>query len=128
MRLLLDTQAFLWSALGDPRLTIAAKSVIAETDNELYISPATYWEIGIKVSLKKYSVAMGLQAFLEQQTRAIGLTVLPITAAHAAKVASLPFHHRDPFDRLLAAQCMVEGIAIVSSDEVFDAYSLARIW
>lgn len=128
MRLLLDTHAFLWFALDDPKLSSAARSAITDPNNELLISPATYWEIGIKVSLRKYSLAVDLGEFLERQTRAIGLSTLPITVAHAARVAVLPFHHRDPFDRLLAAQCLVEGVAIVSADEVFDAYALPRIW
>lgn len=128
MKLLLDTHAFLWFILNDPRLSRTAAALLADPANELFLSPATYWEMAIKVSLGKYALPRPFADFMDDQLARNSLTVLPITAAHAAVVAGLPFHHRDPFDRLLAAQALAEGIALVSADTVFDAYGVVRLW
>jgi PIN domain nuclease of toxin-antitoxin system len=128
MKLLLDTHAFLGFILNDPKLSRTAAALMADPANELFISPATYWEIAIKVSLGKYALPGPFGDLMDDPLARNSLTVLPITVAHAAVVAGLPFHHRDPFDRLLAAQALAEGIALVSADAVFDAYGVARLW
>ena len=97
-------------------------------DNELLVSPASYWEIAIKISLGKYALNDDFEAFMERQTVFSEFTPLPISIKHAAVVATLLFHHRDPFDRLLAAQAISEEIPIVSADRILDLYSVARIW
>ena len=97
-------------------------------DNELLVSPASYWEIAIKISLGKYALNDDFEAFMERQTVFSKFTPLPISIKHAAVVATLLFHHRDPFDRLLAAQAISEEIPIVSADRILDLYSVARIW
>jgi PIN domain nuclease of toxin-antitoxin system len=97
-------------------------------DNELLVSSVSYWEIAIKISLGKYTLNDDFEAFMERQTTYSEFTPLPISVKHAAVVATLPFHHRDPFDRLLAAQALTEAIAIVSVDKAFDLYSVSRIW
>ena len=101
MRLLLDTHASLWAVLDDPRLSEKAKALMLNADNELLVSPATYWEIAIKISLGKLTLDDDFEAFMERQTVYSEFTSLPISVKHAAVVAAMPFHHRDPFDRPL---------------------------
>ncbi|HVX61166.1 MAG TPA: type II toxin-antitoxin system VapC family toxin [Pirellulales bacterium] len=103
MKLILDTHVFLWMSLDDPRLSRQARDLIADSDNELLLSPASYWELAIKVSLGKYQLAEPLDEFVNREVEINGVTILPIQPTHAAQVAGLPFHHRDPFDRLLVA-------------------------
>jgi PIN domain nuclease of toxin-antitoxin system len=128
VRLLLDTHALLWFLLDDPKLGRDARVLMTESTNELLVSPASYWEMAIKVSLGKYALGEDFEDFMRRQMTVNDLTVLPITLRHAAIVASLPFHHRDPFDRLLIAQAMAEQIPLLGCDEVFDQYPIARIW
>jgi PIN domain nuclease of toxin-antitoxin system len=96
--------------------------------NEPLVSPATFWEIAIKVSIGKYEVEEELVPFFTKLIAENGMVLLPITIEHAAAVADLPHHHRDPFDRLLVAQAISEGIPIISTDRALDAYSVERIW
>lgn len=99
-----------------------------DVSNELLLSPASYWEIAIKVSLGRYTLNEDFQAFMERQTAYSEFTPLPISVKHAAVVAMLPFHHRDPFDRMLIAQAMVEQVPVLSTDRMFDMYPVLRIW
>lgn len=128
MKLLLDTHALLWFLLDDAKLSGGARSLIVDPGNDPLVSPASYWEIAIKISLGKYILAEDFAGFMESQLAENDLTVLPITVAHAAVVATLPFHHRDPFDRLLIAQAMVESVPLLSSDPAFDLYPVTRMW
>src|SRR5688500_17902074 len=100
MRLLLDTHAFLWFVLNDAQLSSNARTLMGDPANELLLSPASYWEIAIKISLGKYALPGDFGDFMERQVTDNSLTILPITIRHAAAVAALPLHHRDPFDRL----------------------------
>lgn len=128
MKLLLDTHALLWFYLDDPKLSDAARSLILDPANVKLVSPASYWEIAIKVSLGKYVLT---KPFAEAMYDAIdrnGFGVLPIEPIHTATLATLPFHHRDPFDRLIVAQALTESIAIVGADAEFDAYGVTRCW
>jgi PIN domain nuclease of toxin-antitoxin system len=128
MRFLLDTHAFLWFVLNDSQLSPKALQLIVEPAHDILISPASYWELAIKVSLGKYQIPGSFQVWMEQQIAANAFQILPITIAHAATVTTLPFHHRDPFDRLLIAQALTEKIAIASADRVFDSYFVLREW
>jgi PIN domain nuclease of toxin-antitoxin system len=128
MRFLLDTHAFLWFVLNDSQLSQKALQLIVEPVHDILISPASYWELAIKVSLGKYQIPGSFQVWMEQQVVVNAFQILPITIAHAAMVATLPFHHRDPFDRLLIAQALTEKIAIISADRVFDNYFVLREW
>jgi PIN domain nuclease of toxin-antitoxin system len=128
MRLLLDTHAFLWFVLNDPRLSPNARTAIGDPGNDVFLSPASYWEVAIKVSLGKYSLPGLFQDFMERQITVNDFEVLPITVKHASVVAALPFHHRDPFDRLLIAQAMSEQIPVASADPAFDPYPVSRLW
>lgn len=128
MRLLLDTHAFLWFILDDPQLSNTADTLIADPNNEVEISPASYWEIAIKISLGKYSLPEPYETFIEREIAANDFRILHIEPKHTAVLTGLPFHHRDPFDRLLIAQATVEGIPIVSNDPKFDKYAITRLW
>ena len=99
-----------------------------DAGNELLLSPASYWEIAIKVSLGKYTLHEDFEAFMERQTVYSEFTLLPISIKHAALVAALPFHHKDPFDRMLIAQAMVEQVPVLTTDRAFDLYPVQRIW
>ena len=128
MRLLLDTHTFLWFILDEPQLSPTARSLIGDPDNEINVSPATYWEIAIKIRLDKYKLPEPFQVFMEQQIAVNRFDILHIEARHVAPITTLPFHHKDPFDRLLVAQAMVEQIPLVSNDSVLDAYPIQRLW
>ena len=127
MRLLLDTHTFLWFIDDNPRLSSNAKSLL-ESDNDLLLSTASLWEIAIKLSLGKLSLPEPFEAFVFYQLSLNAIDILQIDTAHLGVVATLPFRHRDPFDRLLVAQAMVEQLPIVSADVEFDAYSIERLW
>lgn len=128
MNLLLDTQALLWFVLDDPRLSDKARENIIATEGLIFVSPASLWEIAIKIRLGKYALPAPFAAFWEEQLLTNDFTLLPISVSHTAQVVDLPFHHRDPFDRLIIAQSLVEGIPLVSSDDMFDHYGVERIW
>jgi PIN domain nuclease of toxin-antitoxin system len=128
VRVLLDTHALLWFLLDDPRLSRVARDVIADGHNRPEISPASYWEIAIKISLGKYLLPEPLGAFMDRELKENDMRILPILPHHVAALTDLPFHHKDPSDRLIIAQAMVEGIALLSCDGAFDAYPVQRIW
>ena len=128
MRLLLDTHAFLWWVADDASLTATARAAISDPANECLVSAASAWEIAIKASIGKVALPSDPRRFLPEQMAANGFDPLPVSVTHAARVAGLPFHHRDPFDRLLAAQALEERIPIVSADRVFGKYGVKRLW
>lgn len=125
MRILLDTHALVW-ALSDPmRLPQAIRATIEAASNTVYASAASAWEIAIKAALGKIDFPIDdLPAALTET----GFLELPVTIAHASTVKALPHHHRDPFDRMLAAQCKTEGLVLVSRDPVFGLYQIKTIW
>ncbi len=128
MSILLDTHTLLWFLLDDPRLSRKALEIIVEADGSIFVSPASLWEIAIKISLGKYALPAPFAAFWEEQFKTNDFTLLPIGISHAARIAELPFHHRDPFDRLIIAQSQVEGVQVISNDTIFDQYGVNRIW
>jgi PIN domain nuclease of toxin-antitoxin system len=128
MKLLLDTHAFLWWVGATPGLSRKARSAIGSGRNECLVSIATAWEIAIKVSLGSLRVEGALDRFLPEQIAANGFQSLTIDLRHAARVATLPFHHRDPFDRLLVAQALEEKLPMVTADPVFEKYGVRRVW
>lgn len=128
METLIDTHALLWAAGNDARLSRKAAKILEDRKNVILVSSAVIWEAAIKASLKKLSFpGNSFDAFVSGLIEA-GYELLSVTPGHSAKVFSLPFHHRDPFDRLLAAQCLVEGYPIISTDRSFDKYGVKRIW
>ncbi|MFL6228443.1 MAG: type II toxin-antitoxin system VapC family toxin [Pyrinomonadaceae bacterium] len=113
MRLLLDTHAFLWFIMGSANLSPAARALIEDVANEKFLSVASIWEIAIKTSLGKLTLSAPLDVLIPQQLAVNGIELLNITLAHAAAIATLPFHHRDPFDRMLIAQAAVENMPVL---------------
>jgi PIN domain nuclease of toxin-antitoxin system len=104
MRLLLDTHAFLWFVLNDSSLSQTAHELIIDPFNEIFLSPATYWEIAIKISIGKYQLPGPFESWMNHQLQTNEIKILPIEVAHTALITTLPFHHKDPFDRLLISQ------------------------
>ncbi|MBA4067291.1 MAG: PIN domain nuclease [Isosphaera sp.] len=128
MNLLLDTHTLLWFALDDPQLSRPAGALIRDLANTKFVSPASYWEIAIKTSTGKYTLAVPHATFFEGAITDNGFRVLHLEPRHTAVVAALPFHHRDPFDRLLVAQALAEGMPVVSADTALDPYGVQRLW
>lgn len=128
MKLLLDTNAFLWFIAADSSLSTPARTAIEDPTNEKFVSLASLWEIAIKVSLGKLALSDTFENLFPQQVLINGFELLEIKVEHTAEVTKLPFHHRDPFDRLLVSQANVEKLSIVSVDKIFDDYLLSRIW
>lgn len=128
MRLLLDTHSFLWYVLNDSQLSDTAESHISDPDNDVLVSAAVYWEIAIKVGNKKLDLKEPFDDFMDRGIRGNDFEVLPVELRHASKLITLPFHHRDPFDRILVAQALTDGLRVVSIDEKLDAYGVQRIW
>jgi PIN domain nuclease of toxin-antitoxin system len=128
MKVLLDTQAFLWLVLDQPALSKQAKKIFLNTDNQLFLSIASMWEIAIKTSIGKLHIHQPIERFIPSQLQENGITQLDINFRHVAKVATLPFHHRDPFDRLIISQAMEEKWPILSIDTAFDNYPVKRLW
>src|SRR5712692_9801061 len=114
--------------MGRTNLSQRARALIEDIANEKWVSAATLWEIAIKVSIGKLKLSAPFESFIPRQIETNGFQVLDIRTDHLAAVIDLPFHHRDPFDRLLVAQAVVEKMAIVSNDAVLDAYPLKRFW
>lgn len=127
MRYLIDTHTFLWFINDNPQLTADVKNLL-ESDVDVLLSVASLWEIAIKVSLGKLSLPDVYERFMPQQIAVNDIDVLPISVEHLSIVATLPFHHRDPFDRLIIAQAIVEQVEIISVDGKFDAYPVKRLW
>jgi len=128
MTLLLDTHSFLWFWWDDPQLSGTAKQAICDATNRKLISTVSCWEIAIKVSLKKLDLGVPYRGFIHEHMVRNNFELLQITDEHLAMLVALPFHHKDPFDRLLIAQALYEQIPIVSVDPQLDAYSVTRIW
>lgn len=128
MRLLLDTHAFLWWVEDAADLSRRARRVIADPGNECWLSLASCWEMAIKLSLGKLALRSALDRFVPEQLAANHFRLLEIDFDDVARVVSLPFHHRDPFDRLLASQALGRELRIVSADRVFAKYGATRIW
>lgn len=128
MRLLLDTHTFIWFVIDSHRLSVIVRSFVEDENNEKLLSAASVWKIAIKQSTGKLIFGLPFRVFIEQQISLNSIELLNINLDHIDVVAALPFHHREPFDRLLIAQAMVEQIPILSVDSAFDAYPINRLW
>ena len=128
MNLLLDTHAFLWFIAGDSNLSQTARSAIEDVNNDRYVSVASLWETAIKISIGKFILGEPFEVLIPEELAKNRIELLNISVAHTARVASMPFHHRDPFDRLIAAQANIEQLTLVSVDAAFDAYGVTRLW
>lgn len=128
MNLLLDTHAFLWFIAGNSSLSRKARAAIEDENNRILLSVASLWEIAIKISLNKIKLSEAFELLIPDQLTVNGIELPDISVEHVALVATMPFHHRDPFDRLIAAQARVEDLTLISTDEVFDNYEVIRLW
>ena len=128
MGLLLDTHALLWWLDGDSQLSVPAQDAIGDETNTVWVSAASAWEIATKVRIGKLPgagyVAGHFGRILDEQS----FRALPITVEHALRAGSLPGDHRDPFDRMLIAQTQAEGLTLISSESLFDAFGVRRLW
>ncbi|MEH2150063.1 type II toxin-antitoxin system VapC family toxin [Nostoc sp.] len=128
MKLLLDTQCWLWWFAQPERLNEETIAHIADENNELWLSVASIWEIGIKVAIGKLSLPDPLDSYISSRMAQLGMRSLEITASHALQAAALPLHHRDPFDRMLIAQAQIEEMTLVSADSMFNKYDISLLW
>ena len=128
MRLLLDTHALLWFCEGNTALSAAARGAMEDSSNELYVSHATPWEVAIKLSLGKLELQTSYDALFPGVLDANGFQLLPLSLEHYRTLIPLPRHHGDPFDRLLIAQALVEGLTLITCDPQFPAYGVPVLW
>jgi PIN domain nuclease of toxin-antitoxin system len=127
MRILLDTQCWLWMAARPAKLSREARSLVESTEHELLFSAASAWEIAIKHALGKLSLPELPVRYVPTRMEILRTSPLPIEHSHALRVAVLPPHHRDPFDRVLVAQAQIENVPILTSDPVFEEYEVTVI-
>ena len=130
MRLLSDTHSLIWYSLDDSKLSEVGRELMKDSDNEILISPASFWEIAIKFSIGKLTLHRSYEDFVDLCLNRYRFVLLPIEPSHTTLLASMPFppDHKDPFDRLLIAQAIIEGVSIISIDAAFDAYPVQRVW
>jgi PIN domain nuclease of toxin-antitoxin system len=128
MRLLTDSHSLIWAVDDPSKFSPAAAKALQHPANELLLSAATIWEISIKVGLGKLTLSSPFRDWMHRAITDLDLAILPVTVEYADAQAGLPWHHRDPFDRLLIAQALTDGVPIVSADAQFDAYGVTRLW
>ncbi len=126
--LLFDTHGFIWWADEPTKLSATALAALEDENNRLFLSDASVWEMQIKVQLGKMKLKLPLKDLIESQQRDNEVEILPITTEHILALDGLPFHHKDPFDRLLIAQSIVEDFTIVTVDSEFPAYPAKLLW
>jgi len=127
MNLLLDTHTLIWFAEQNQQLSEKAKRKIESSDNKVFVSIASYWEISIKLGLKKIKLNYPLKKLMNEAEKH-NIQLLPIEPNHILALESLPLHHRDPFDRIILAQAITENFKLVSKDEHFALYKVKRVW
>jgi PIN domain nuclease of toxin-antitoxin system len=128
VKYLLDTHTLLWIVHNDPKLSSKAKSLYLDSNNEILFSAVGIWELAIKISLNKLSIEEPLGYFVQNHIIGNDIKILDIEIKHILLLENLLFHHRDPFDRMLIAQAMIDKIPIITSDRMFDGYNVQRIW
>jgi PIN domain nuclease of toxin-antitoxin system len=128
MKVLLDTNVFIWLNDAPHRVREQVMTVVANPDNDLFLSLTSIWEMQIKIQLGKLELSDALPDILRTQQVDNNLQILTINLSHIWALGNLPYHHRDPFDRLLIAQAQIEGMTLVSADGVFDLYEVDLLW
>jgi PIN domain nuclease of toxin-antitoxin system len=128
MKLLLDTHALLWFIGNDSQLSAAARENIENPTHEIFVSAASLWEIALKLSLEKLKLPLPFDGVFPRQLEVNGFELLPISCPHLKQLAALPFYHHDPFDRLLIAQSLADGMTIVTRDTAFSSYPAKIMW
>lgn len=127
MSYLLDTHVFLWWILDDPRLNQNARGILKESQNEIYISSVSIWEISIKVGLKRLKLPSRSKQFFQKEISKNNFSVLSITIEHSLAIMALPKIHRDPFDRMLIAQAMEEKLTLITDDKIVKKYKVKTV-
>ena len=127
MRILLDTQCWLWMTASPERFSARARAIVESGQHELYLSAASAWEIAIKHALGKLQLPEPPHRFVPRRLDTLGVRPLPIDHRHALHVSTLPAHHRDPFDRLLVAQSQLDDLQLLTADSQFDRYSVQTL-
>ena len=131
MKYIIDTHTFLWFSEGSTQLSIQSRKIIEDTNNEIFVSIASLWEISIKTSLSKLEISGTYESVLEDVINA-NMEILPINFLHTVYQNKLPFHHKDPFDRMIVSQALAEKMSLISRDEILDNYFMEsnekRIW
>lgn len=127
MELLLDTHSLIWFLNGDKKLSDIAKAAIENPANSKFVSMVSIWEISIKISLNKFIFKKGFRHFLNM-VEENGFEILPLSFEHAIKLSTLEFIHRDPFDRLLICQCLIDKLTIITKDDNIKKYKIKSIW
>ena len=128
MKGLLDTHTFLWWVTNQPQLSERVKLILSDRNNQIFFSAASGWEIAIKAQLGKLEIPNEPEAFIANQLELNSFQILPIELKHTLHIYHLPIHHKDPFDRMIAATALISGDTLVSRDEIFDLYGVARLW
>ena len=128
MRLLLDTHAFLWWIFNDPKLSQTAKGLIADSQNQCFVSAVSAWELAIKVGQGKLRLEAPVNTLFTDHIHSNGFELLGLSLNYLLAVEHLPQHHKDPFDRLLVTQASAENLAIISADMMLDSYEIKRLW
>jgi PIN domain nuclease of toxin-antitoxin system len=128
MKILLDTQVLLWSVGEMRRLSSTALLYLTDTDVDLFFSMASLWEIAIKVNRGTLRLPKPLHALISEYLVVNAIQILPIETHHILHVEHLPLYHRDPFDRCIIAQSLVESLPVLSADAAFDKYGIQRLW
>ena len=128
MKYLLDTHSLVWFFAGHPNLSNKVREIMEDDNHQKLISLVSVWEMGIKQSKGKFNLSLPLEDYINNKIKLEDFDLLPIKLNHVSLITSLPFHHNDPFDRLLIAQSIIENIPILSKDIAFDAYDVNRLW
>lgn len=128
MQVLLDTHVFIWTITAPEKISPRAQQVFYDSNNVLHVSLISLWEIVIKERLGKLKLSIDLEQFVAEQQRINGVQILPLEFGHLLKLAELPLHHNDPFDRALIAQAAAENLTLVTRDAVFNQYPVSTLW
>ena len=128
MNLLLDTHTFVWWRDSPEKLSVDARAAISLTENEVFLSVVVIWEIQIKLAIRKIELKSKLGEAIDAERKANGFRILQVTLEHALQIDKLPMAHKDPFDRMLIAQAMVDGMTLVSKDSHFLDYGVDLLW
>lgn len=128
MQVLIDTHVFLWFVTGSSRLNPAVRALLEDEDTTALLSIVSIWEMVIKHSQGRLEFAGGFSTVIRHQLMVTEISVLPLSIDHCIRVAVLPFHHRDPFDRVIVAQALEQGIPLISADRVLGQYGVTVIW
>lgn len=128
MRILVDTNCWLWSLLSPEKLNRESEAILQDPDNEIYMSVASAWEIVIKYRIGKLEIPLEPSEYIPDRLAALGHFSLPITQTHVLAIGHLPDHHQDPFDRVLIAQAQVERMTLVTADKLLELYEIPIVW